>query len=428
MSEPLIVALVFLVTLLMGVPIFVVLGVTALVGLWLLDIPGSSLAQSSFVALQPFPLLALPLFIFAGSIMERGRTATRLINIAQGLMSSYKGNLGYVTVVACAIFGAISGSGMATTAAVGSVTIPRMMAEGYTPRFASAVAASAGALGAMIPPSNMMIIYGLVAGESIPRLFLAGVVPGVILAVGLMVTVWFMVQRDAPGTTETFRWTPLLLALWEGKWALGAPVLILGGIYSGIFTPTEAAGIAVFYALFVEVIVYRELSWTQFVAALRFTVLMTGILILLAPTLTLGHVIALYDMPDLLLGLMTLLGENPWLFLVFVAIFYILIGTFMDSLAQIVIFTPVLLPIAMALGIDPILFGVFTIITAEIGFLTPPVGGNLYVAQRIGKVSLESISLAVIPFFGAYIVGLVIISLWPDLALWLPNLVYGPRL
>ena len=428
MSEPLIVALVFLVTLLMGVPIFVVLGVTALVGLWLLDIPGSSLAQSSFVALQPFPLLALPLFIFAGSIMERGRTATRLINIAQGLMSSYKGNLGYVTVVACAIFGAISGSGMATTAAVGSVTIPRMMTEGYTPRFASAVAASAGALGAMIPPSNMMIIYGLVAGESIPRLFLAGVVPGVILAVGLMVTVWFMVQRDAPGTTETFRWKPLLLALWEGKWALGAPVLILGGIYSGVFTPTEAAGIAVFYALFVEVIVYRELSWAQFVGALRFTVLMTGILILLAPTLTLGHVIALYDMPDLLLGLMALLGDNPWLFLVFVAIFYILIGTFMDSLAQIVIFTPVLLPIAMALGIDPILFGVFTIITAEIGFLTPPVGGNLYVAQRIGKVSLESISLAVIPFFGAYIVGLVIISLWPDLALWLPNLVYGPRL
>ncbi len=428
MSEPLIISLVFLFTLLIGVPIFVVLGVTALVGLWLLDIPGSSLAQSSFVALQPFPLLALPLFIFAGSIMERGHTATRLINIAQGLMSAYRGNLGYVTVVACTIFGAISGSGMATTAAVGSVTIPRMEAEGYSPRFASAVAASAGALGAMIPPSNMMIIYGLVASESIPRLFLAGVVPGLILMVGLMITVWIMVRHAAPGETQPFRWRPLLCAVWDGKWALGAPVLILGGIYSGVFTPTEAAGVAVFYALFVEVIVYRELSWSQFVGALRFTVLMTGILILLAPTLTLGHVIALYDMPDMILGLMEFFGENPWLFLVFVAIFYIAVGTFMDSLAQIVVFTPVLLPIAVALGIDPVLFGVFTIMTAEIGFLTPPVGGNLYVAQRIGKVSLEAISIAVIPFFGAYLVGLVIISLWPDLTLWLPNLVYGERL
>ncbi len=427
MSEPLIIALVFIVTLLIGVPIFVVLGVTAMVGLWLLDIPGSSLAQSSFVALQPFPLLALPLFIFAGSLMERGRTATRLIGIAQALMSSYRGNLGYVTVIACAVFGAISGSGMATTAAVGSVTIPRMEAEGYSPRFASAVAASAGALGAMIPPSNMMIIYGLVASESIPRLFLAGVVPGLVLTLGLMVTVWIMVRRAAPGQTEPFRWGPLLRAFWDGKWALGAPVLILGGIYSGVFTPTEAAGVAVFYALFVEGVIYREVGWSQFVGALRFTVLMTGILILLAPTLTLGHIIALYDMPDLLLGTIDLFGENPWLFLLFVAVFYILIGTFMDSLAQIVIFTPVLLPIAVELGIDPVLFGVFTIMTAEIGFLTPPVGGNLYVAQRIGGVSLESISIAVIPFFGAYLVGLVVISLWPDLTLWLPNLVYGAR-
>ena len=428
MSEPLVIALVFAGTLLIGMPVFVVLGVTAVVGLWLLDIPGSSLAQSSIVALQPFPLLALPLFIFAGSIMERGRTATRLINVAQGLTRSHKGNLGYVTVIACAIFGAISGSGMATTAAVGSVTIPRMIEEGYTPRFASAVAASAGALGAMIPPSNMMIIYGLVASESIPRLFLAGVVPGLVLALGLMITVWIMVRKEAPRVSAPFRWSFLGRMAWEGKWALGAPVLILGGIYTGVFTPTEAAGVAVLYALVVETVIYRELTWDQFVGALRFTVLMTGILILLAPTLTLGHIIALYDMPDLLLGLMRTMGENPWLFLFIVAVFYIAIGTFMDSLAQIVIFTPVLLPIAVQLGIDPVFFGVFTIMTAEIGFLTPPVGGNLYVAQRIGKVSLEAISVAVIPFFGAYIVGLALIAIWPELALWLPDLVYGARL
>lgn len=425
MSEPLIIAAVFIGTLLIGVPVFVVLGATAVVGLWLLDIPGNSLAQSSVVALQPFPLLALPLFILAGSIMERGHTAARLINVAQSMMTSQKGNLGYVTVIACAIFGAISGSGMATTAAVGSVTIPRMIEDGYSPRFASAVAASAGALGAMIPPSNMMIIYGLVASQSIPRLFLAGVIPGLLLALLLMVVVYFLARKEAPRETAPFQWAVFARVVNEGKWALGAPILILGGIYSGIFTPTEAAGVAVLYALFVEAVVYRELKWSQFLGALRFTTLMTGMLILLAPTLTLGHIIALYDMPDLVLGLLTSIGDNPLIFLAIVAVFYIIIGTFMDSLAQIVIFTPVLLPVAISLGIDPIFFGVFTIITAEIGFLTPPVGGNLYVAQRIGNVSLESISLAVVPFFGAYIAGLVIVTLWPELTLFLPDLVFG---
>ncbi|SEO35110.1 C4-dicarboxylate transporter, DctM subunit [Paracoccus alcaliphilus] len=425
MSDPLIITAVFIGTLLIGVPVFVVLGVTAVVGLWLLDIPGNSLAQSSVVALQPFPLLALPLFILAGSIMERGHTAARLINVAQSMMTSQKGNLGYVTVIACAIFGAISGSGMATTAAVGSVTIPRMIEDGYSPRFASAVAASAGALGAMIPPSNMMIIYGLVASQSIPRLFLAGVIPGLTLALLLMVVVYFLARKEAPRETAPFQWTVFARVVKEGKWALGAPILILGGIYSGVFTPTEAAGVAVLYALFVEAVVYRELKWSQFLGALRFTTLMTGMLILLAPTLTLGHIIALYDMPDLVLGLLTSMGNNPLIFLTIVAVFYIIIGTFMDSLAQIVIFTPVLLPVAISLGIDPIFFGVFTIITAEIGFLTPPVGGNLYVAQRIGNVSLESISLAVVPFFWAYIAGLVIVTLWPELVLFLPDLVFG---
>lgn len=426
MSDPLIITIVFFGTLLIGVPVYVVLGATAVVGLYLLDIPGNSLAQSSVVALQPFPLLALPLFILAGSIMERGRTAARLINVAQGMMTSQKGNLGYVTVIACSIFGAISGSGMATTAAVGSVTIPRMIQEGYSPRFASAVAASAGALGAMIPPSNMMIIYGLVASQSIPRLFLAGVLPGILLALLLMFVVFIFARKEAPRETAPFQWAVFFRVVREGQWALGAPVLILGGIYSGVFTPTEAAGVAVLYALFVEAVVYRELSWSQFIGALKFTTLMTGMLVLLAPTLTLGHIIALYDMPDLVLDLLTSVGENPFIFLAIVAVFYIIIGTFMDSLAQIVIFTPVLLPVAINLGIDPIFFGVFTIITAEIGFLTPPVGGNLYVAQRIGNISLESISVAVFPFFGAYVAGLIIIMFWPELATYLPDLVFGP--
>ena len=221
-------------------------------------------------------------------------------------------------------------------------------------------------------------------------------------------------------------WGPARRALWDGKWAIGAPLLILGGIYSGAFTPTEAAAVAVFYALFVGVAVHRELTVRKVVEALRFTSLITGLLILLTPTLAFGQLSAFYDVPAAVEGLITAYTTNVYVVLILIAIFYIVIGTFMESLAQIILFTSVFLPLVTSLGVDPVAFGILTVITCEIGFLTPPLGGNLNVAARISGISIEAVSVAVLPFILAYCLGLVVLIFVPELSLWLPNLVYGP--
>jgi C4-dicarboxylate transporter DctM subunit len=301
-----------------------------------------------------------------------------------------------------------------------------MKKEGYDVPFAASITASAGALGSLIPPSNLMIIYGLVSETSIPRLFLAGIVPGFIVTLLLMITTYIIARRRGyGGGGAPFSWGPFLRACWEGKWSIGAPVLILGGIYGGAFTPTEAAGVAVFYALFVGVFIYRELTIVKLVEALKFTALLTGILILITPTLAFGQLTAFYDIPTAVQNGITSITENRVFVLLLIGVFYIFIGTFMESLAQIVLFTAVFLPLALSLGIDPVMFGIFTVITCEIGFLTPPLGANLTVAARISGISIERISVAVLPFIVAYIVGLLILILFPDLTTFLPNWVYG---
>ncbi|MDA7429373.1 TRAP transporter large permease [Primorskyibacter aestuariivivens] len=426
MSPLLILAIAFVVLTIMGIPLFVSVGMTTLLALYLIDIPYTLMAQTGYSSLTPFPLLTIPLFVLAGRLMEVGGMASRMIGIATTLVGAYRGSMGLVTVFACMLFAALSGSGPATTAAIGSVTVPAMKREGYDVPFAAAITASAGALGSLIPPSNLMIIYGLVSETSIPRLFLAGLLPGLMVTILLMITTYIIARRRGyGGDGAAFTWAPFLKALWDGKWSIGAPVLILGGIYGGAFTPTEAAGVAVFYSLFVGLVIYRELTLQKLIDALRFTALLTGILILLTPTLAFGQLTAFYDVPTAVQEGITSLTENPFLVLLLIAIFYIFIGTFMESLAQIVLFTAVFLPLVTSLGIDPVLFGVFTVITCEIGFLTPPLGANLTVAARISGISIERISVAVLPFILAYIIGMIVLILIPDLTLFLPNWAYG---
>ena len=426
MNDLVLIALVFTVLTLIGVPLFAAVGVSTILALFLIDIPYTLMAQTGYTSLTPFPLLTIPLFVLAGRLMEVGGMAERLISIATNLVGAYRGSLGLVTVFACMLFAALSGSGPATTAAIGSVTIPAMRREGYDTPFAAAIAASAGALGSVIPPSNLMIIYGLVSETSIPRLFLAGVVPGILVTVFLMITTYIIARRRGyGGSGERFNWMPFLKALWDGKWAIGAPVLILGGIYGGAFTPTEAAAVAVFYALFVGRFVYKELTAKKILESLRFTALMAGLLILLTPTLAFGQLSAFYDVPTAVEAGITSITSSPILIMVFIGIFYIIIGTFMESLAQIILFTAVFLPLVQSLGIDPVLFGVFTVMTCEIGFLTPPLGGNLNVASRISGVSIEQISVAVLPFILAYVLGLLFMIFIPEATLWLPNSFYG---
>ncbi|WP_422369033.1 TRAP transporter large permease [Pelagibius sp.] len=426
MNELVLIALVFTVLTLIGVPLFAAVGVSTILALFLIDIPYTLMAQTGYTSLTPFPLLTIPLFVLAGRLMEVGGMATRLISIATNLVGAYRGSLGLVTVFACMLFAALSGSGPATTAAIGSVTIPAMRRDGYSTPFAAAIAASAGALGSVIPPSNLMIIYGLVSETSIPRLFLAGVVPGILVTIFLMITTYIIARRRGfGGSGKPFSWRPFLQALWDGKWAIGAPVLILGGIYGGAFTPTEAAAVAVFYALFVGRFVYKELTAKKILESLRFTALMAGLLILLTPTLAFGQLSAFYDIPTAVEGAITSITSSPILIMMFIGIFYIIIGTFMESLAQIILFTAVFLPLVQSLGVDPVLFGVFTVMTCEIGFLTPPLGGNLNVASRISGISIESISVAVLPFILAYVLGLLFMIFIPEATLWLPDAVYG---
>jgi C4-dicarboxylate transporter DctM subunit len=429
MSPLVVLAIVFVIATIIGMPLFVAVGITTAVGIYMIDIPYTLIAQTSYGSLTPFPLLTIPLFVLAGRLMEVGGMANRMIGIATKLVGAYRGSMGLVTVFACALFAALSGSGPATTAAIGSVTVPAMKRDGYDVPFAAGITAAGGALGSLIPPSNLLIIYGLVSDTSIPRLFLAGILPGVLITGLLMITTYLIaLKRGYGGGGDAFSWRPFLKAAWDGKWSIGAPVLILGGIYGGIFTPSEAAGVAVFYSLIVGLFIYRELTLKKIIEALRFTALLTGILIIIAPTLAFGQLTAFYDVPTAVQEGITSITDNKYLILIMVGVFYIFIGTFMESLAQIVLFTAVFLPLMLSLGVDPVMFGIFTVITCEIGFLTPPLGGNLSVAARISGVSLERISVAVVPFILAYIIGLLVLIAFPELSVFLPNWAYGPAL
>jgi C4-dicarboxylate transporter DctM subunit len=409
-----------------GVPLFVSVGITTALALFLIDIPYTLMSQISFSSLQPFPLLTIPLFVLSGRLMEVGGLAERLIDIARKMVGNYRGSTGMMTVLACMLFSALSGSGPATTAAIGSITIPVMQREGYTSRFAGAVAAAGGALGSMIPPSNLLILYGLLAEQSIPRLFLAGFVPGFFVTALLVLIAYVIARRNGFGEIgKPFSWRPFLQAVNEGKWSLGAPVLILGGIYSGAFTPTEAAGVAVFYALIVGMFIYKGLTWVKVYESLRFTALMSGLLIIIAPSYAFGQLSAFYDVGTAMQELITSYTTNVFIVMMLIGLLYIFVGTFMESLAQLVLFTPVFLPVAMSLGVDPVLFGIFSVMTAEIGFLTPPLGGNLNIASKIARVSIEDLSVAVLPFILAYLIGLLFLIFFPEATLFLPDLVYG---
>ncbi len=425
-----IVTIAFVVFIMIGMPLFAAVGLTAALALYLIDIPITLIVQTAFSSLQPFPLLSIPLFILAGRLMEVGGLAESMIKIAKTLVGAYRGSMAIVTIFGCAMFAALSGSSPATTAAIGSVTIPEMKRQGYPDRFAAGIAASAGALGSMIPPSNLMIIYCLVAAESIPRMFLAGILVGLVvtlLMAGIAMAIC-LYKGYGEKTGEPFRLRPVLCGMWQGRWAIAAPVIILGGIYGGIFTPTEAAAVAVFYALFVGTFIYRKLTLKGLLESLRFTAMITGILIIIAPAYAFGQILAFYDLPDAVQSVLGFAMDHPMLVMLMIGLFLIAVGTFMESLATIVLFAPLFLPTSVALGIDPLVFGIFLILSCEIGLLTPPLGGNLNIAARISNQTVERVSVGALPFLLPYIIGMALVIIFPALVTYLPNLVYGVRL
>lgn len=427
MNEVGIMFLVLIGTIILGVPIPVAVALGTLVGYFLIDIPFVALAQAMYTGVEPVPLMTIPLFVFAGALMERGGLADRIVNIAQSMVGSYTGSLGIVAILGCTFFAALSGSGPATTAAIGAVMLPTMIRQKYDAGFGGAIVASGGALGSLIPPSNLMIIYGIVSDNSIPRLFLAGILPGILASVLLIICTWVIAKRKGYGSeAHPFSWAQVGSAVWHGKWAVGAPLVILGGIYAGIFTPTEAAAVAVFYAAFVGGVLHRELNWEKIVHSLKVTAMISGtVVIILGPAKAFGELMSLMDVPEMIGGFLTGFTESQFILLMMIAIILIITGMFLESIAQIILLTPLMLPIAMSVGVDPIVFGILMVVACEIGFLTPPVGANLFVAARLTNLGIDKISAAVVPFLVTYALVIVIIALFPQIVTILPNAFYG---
>jgi C4-dicarboxylate transporter, DctM subunit len=431
----------FLALLLIGAPITVSLGVSAMAAFMYLDENPIKLVQIAFRSVGSFPLMALPAFILAGALMEAAGISRRLVKIAESFAGPITGGLGAATVMACIFFGAISGSGPATTAAVGMLMIPAMVNRGYDRGYACAITASSGGLGIIIPPSIPMVIFGISGmgmqapaeavakfGEfqslSIPKLFLAGFLPALLVASGILIANYFRSKkRGYVGISANWSVGEMVTTLRGGIWSVLAPLIILGGIYSGFFTPTESAIVAIFYTIFVGVFLHKELKLKQFFHSLETTTWITGRVLLILFTATVfGRLLVENEIPSIVAQALLNFTDNMYLIWTLIICFLVFVGMFMETLATIMILTPVLLPIMYSLGVDPVHFGVVMVATLAIGFQTPPLGENLFVASGIGGSSIEDISVQAMPFSILAIIAVFIIAFFPQISLFLPGL------
>lgn len=431
----------FFVLLLIGAPITVSLAGAAMAAFLVLGKNPISFVQIAFTSVGSFPLMALPAFILAGALMEAAGISRRLVDIAESLAGPITGGLGVATVLACLFFGAISGSGPATTAAVGMLMIPAMTKRHYDLSYSSAITASAGGLGIIIPPSIPMVIFGISAlglrppaeaislhgpfsSVSISKLFIAGVVPGLIMASSLLVMNYILSRKNGyKGTDGGWDTEAIGVSLRRGIWSIFAPVFILGGIYAGFFTPTESAVVAIFYTLFVGVFIHREMSLKKLFVSLRTTTWITGrVLLILFAATVFGRLLVEQRIPALIADSLISWTDNMYLIWTVLIFFLLFVGMFMETLAAIMILVPVLLPVTYMLGVDPTHVGIVVICALSVGFITPPLGENLFVASGIGGASVEEIVVKVLPFVAVLLVAIFIIAFFPALTLWLPGL------
>lgn len=415
----------FIIALLLGVPIYAAIGSSAMMSLLLTGtLPMSIMPQTFFTGIDNHVLIAVALFIISGSLMEASGMTDEILNVADSLIGYLPGGVGISAILASAMFAALTGSGLAATVAIGGITVGGMVQRNYPKPLAGAVAATGGALGVLIPPSNPLIIYGVISGASISGLFMAGLVPGVLIAISLMIVMYIIGKKKGLSSSDNeFSIKGIGKALWKGKWGLFAPLIILGGIYSGYTTPTEAAEVAVLYAILYGVIIKRNIGMKYLIEAFKNGVETAAVMLSMTGVAAgFGRLVILYQIPQKLGRVVMSITTNPQMVLLLLILILMVTGMFMETLSQIIILTPIFLPIVTQLGVDPIAFGIIFTLCIEIGFLTPPIGGNLFVAVKLTNASLIDVSIAEIPFILVFLFWAVVFVFFPGIVTWLPNL------
>jgi C4-dicarboxylate transporter DctM subunit len=420
-----VIALIFVLLILVGVPIAFCLAATGILGLlFFTNIPLALPAGNLYHSLDTYTLIAVPLFFIAGGTMAAGGLARRLVNVAQAITAFLRGGLGVAAVVACGIFASITGSSTTALVAIGSVMYGAMLKAGYSPKFSAGVLTTSGSLGILIPPSVPMIVFAHIANISVGKMFLAGVVPGIIVVI-LLSVVAYLTADSKEAENEHFSWRQVGVTFWEGLWAILLPVVVLGGIYGGLFTVTEAAGVSVIYALFVELVIYRELTWRDLPRLFDEAVLLSGaIMIIIACATFFGQYLTLQQLPQKLAALTTEHIDSRFALLLAINALLLFVGTFMDIISAMLILAPILIAVATRFQIDLIHLGIIFVINMEIGFMTPPLGLNLFAAQAITKMKIGELVRAVVPTVGVLLVVLLAVTFFPEVALWLPNWFY----
>lgn len=414
----------FFVLILIGTPVAYAMGIAALIGAWWIEIPLDAVMIAIANGVNKFSLLAIPFFVLAGAIMAEGGMARRLVAFANVLVGFIRGGLSLVNILASTFFGAISGSSMADTASVGTVLIPEMEKKGYPRDFATAVTVSGSVQAILIPPSHNAVIYSLAAGGtvSIAALFIAGVLPGLLLGATLAVLcLWTAKKKNYPkGEVIPLRQALKIAA--DALWGLMTMVIILGGILSGVFTPTESASIAVLWAFFVTMFIYRDYKWSETPKLVHRTVkTLSIVMILIAFAASFGYIMTLMQIPMKITAALTALSDNRYVILALINGLLLVLGTLMDMAPLILILTPILLPVIKSIGVDPVHFGMIMMVNLGIGLITPPVGGVLFVGSAVAKLPMEQVVKALLPFFGALLLVLVAVTYIPALSLWLPS-------
>jgi C4-dicarboxylate transporter DctM subunit len=406
-----------------GMPISISLGLTVLSFLFFMSqVPIESVALKLFTGIEKFEIMAVPFFILAGNFLTHGGVARRMINFATSMVGHMSGGLGLSAVVACALFAAVSGSSPATVVAIGSILLPAMVKSGYPVKYGAGVVASAGGLGILIPPSIAMVMYAVSTNSSIGALFMAGVFPGLVLAGMLLFTTWWLARKNNYPRAPRASWAERAKAFRESIWGLLLIVVVMGGIYSGIFTATEAAAMSAVYAFVIAVFVYKDLKLKDLKKVLISSANLSAMLLYIITNAVLfSFLLTNEQIPQSMSGWIIDSGLGMVGFLLLTNIILLIAGNFMEPASIILIFAPILFPIAMSLGIDPVHFGVMITVNMEIGMITPPVGLNLYVASGITKLGMTDMSKAVGPWLLTMLVFLAIVTYWPPLSLWLPK-------